>query len=300
MRNDLCTSDNKSLPDFCYLTVSRNVPIDKWPTAIDNEKTMTDWHLGTMGFGYKEWVGAFYPAGMPPRSFLAHYSQFFNAVEIDSTFYGVPGAEQVQRWTAVTPPDFSFCVKTPRTITHELRLVNASEPMQAFLEIVGHLGEKLRVVLIQFPPDLDYGYFNLLRQFLRTLPAKFRYAVEFRHRSWDTPGTAVLLREHNVAWVTADYIHMPRRVRRTTDFLYLRFIGPHGQFATKDKELVDKTAVLHAWYRQLSSELDKVDDVFGFFNNDYSGFSPKTCNRFKEIVGVGGDEIRPLQQGRLF
>ncbi len=261
---------------------------------------MNNWYLGTMGFGYKEWVGAFYPAGMQPRSFLAHYSQFFNAVEIDSTFYGVPGVEQVQRWTAVTPPDFTFCVKTPRHITHELRLIEAIEPMHAFLETISHLEDKLRVVLIQFPPDFEYAYFNIVRNFLKELPPQFRYAVEFRHRSWDTPGTAVLLRDYNTAWVSADYIHLARKVRRTTDFIYLRFIGPHGQFATKDKELVDKTAVLQTWYQHLQPHLDRVEAVYGFFNNDYSGFSPKTCNRFKEIVGVGGDEIRQLQQGRLF
>jgi uncharacterized protein YecE (DUF72 family) len=221
-------------------------------------------------------------------------------VEIDSTFYGVPGEEQVKRWTAVTPPNFTFCVKTPRHITHELRLVEAVEPILAFLEVISLLGDKLGVVLIQLPPDLDYGYFNLLRQLLTALPAQYRYAVEFRHRSWNTPGTAELLREHNIAWVIADYIHMPKQIKRTTDFLYLRFIGPHGQFATKDRELVNKTAVLQTWYQHLQPELDKVEHVYGFFNNDYSGFSPRTCNRFKEIVGLGGGEIRPLQQGRLF
>lgn len=261
---------------------------------------MVRWHLGTMGFGYKEWVGAFYPAGMPPRSFLAHYSQLFDAVEIDSTFYGVPGEAQVKRWTAVTPLDFTFCVKTPRQITHELCLVNAVEPMLAFLEVIALLGEKLRVVLIQLPPDFTYPQFNTLRTFLMALPPRFRYAVEFRHRSWGTLGTAVLLHEHNIGWVSADYIHMPKQVKRTTDFIYLRFIGPHGQFATKDKELVDKTAVLRQWYQHLQPELDKVGNVYGFFNNDYSGFSPQTCRRFKEIVGIGGGEIRPLQQGRLF
>jgi uncharacterized protein YecE (DUF72 family) len=156
------------------------------------------------------------------------------------------------------------------------------------------------VVLIQFPPDFEYAYFNIVRNFLKELPTQFRYAMEFRHRSWDTPGTAVLLRDQNVAWVSADYVHMKRQVKRTTDFIYLRFIGPHGQFATKDKELLDKTAVLQAWFQHLQPHLDRVESVYGFFNNDYSGFSPKTCNRFKEIVGVGGDEIRPLQQGRLF
>jgi uncharacterized protein YecE (DUF72 family) len=89
-------------------------------------------------------------------------------------------------------------------------------------------------------------------------------------------------------------------VRQTADFLYLRFIGPHGQFATKDKELVDKTADLQHWHAQIQSYLDQINTVYGFFNNDYSGHSPATCNRFKKIAGQETKEIRVLQQGRLF
>lgn len=261
---------------------------------------MVNWHLGTMGFSYKEWQGAFYPAGMPPRSFLAHYSQLFNAVEMDSTFYGPPTAAQVERWAAVTPPEFTICPKTPRTITHDLRLVDASEPMAGFLERMRRLGEKLGVVLLQFPPDFTYTQFNTLMTFLKALPSDLRFAVEFRHRSWDTLGTLTLLQRHGICLAAADYIYMPRQVQRTADFLYLRFIGPHGQFKTKDREMLDKTAELQQWQQRLQPHLDRVTDVYGFFNNDYAGFSPATCNRFKQIIGLDVGEIRPFQQGRLF
>ncbi|MCA9947889.1 MAG: DUF72 domain-containing protein, partial [Anaerolineales bacterium] len=122
----------------------------------------------------------------------------------------------------------------------------------------------------------------------------------FRHESWVRPEVAELLRPFNICLTATDYIHLPKTITPTANFLYLRFIGPHGQYATKDKELVDKTADLQAWYAQIEPLLPQFENIFGFFNNDYSGFSPKTCNRFKEIVGVEGKEIRPLQQGRLF
>lgn len=262
----------------------------------------TKWHLGTMGFGYKEWQGVFYPDGLAARNYLAYYGERFGAVEIDSTFYGTPAPETVTRWTAVTPPHFTFCTKTPRTISHDHRLLpDAYGQMDHFLATMRGLADKLGAVLIQLPPDFTTQEQPVLAQFLERLPADLRFAVEFRHRSWEetAESTADLLQTHRICWATADYIHLSHTIRPTTDFLYLRFIGPHGQFSSKDRELVDKTAVLEAWWQQMQTHLPLMAHVYGFFNNDYAGYSPATCNRFKRIVGLGVEEIRPLQQGRL-
>jgi uncharacterized protein YecE (DUF72 family) len=99
----------------------------------------------------------------------------------------------------------------------------------------------------------------------------------------------------------ADYIHLPPRIiARTADFLYLRFIGPHGQFPSKDREVVDKTAVLHHWRDDIQPHLEAVNAVYAYFNNDYAGYSPATANKFKQVMGLTTEEIRPYQQGRLF
>lgn len=268
------------------------------------------YHIGTMGFAYEQWRnGVFYPAGMSQRQYLGYYSQRFNAVEMDSIFYGIPKPETIRRWTAVTEPPFTICPKTPRAITHDLRLSHSVEPMLAFLEVMRLLGDKLGPILIQFPPDFTNGALSRLADFLAALPTELRYAVEFRHRSWDTSATAQLLTTHNIAWVMADYIYMPQHLTyRTADFLYLRFLGRHGQYAMKDHEIVDKTAVLQQWHQQIeehegeitATSTSSVQSVYAFFNNDYSGYSPATANKFKQIIGLPPSEIRPYQQGRLF
>ncbi len=260
------------------------------------------YHVGTMGFAYEQWRnGVFYPAGMNQRQFLAYYSQRFNAVEMDSTFYAVPQPQTVTRWQTMTDSPFTICPKTPRDITHELRLGHSVEPMLAFLEVMRLLGDKLGPVLIQFPPDFTIGALPRLAEFLTALPTDLRYAVEFRHTSWDTPETVQLLAAHHVAWAMADYIHMPQHImQRTADFLDLRFIGRHGQFPAKEREMVDKTAVLQQWHAQIQEHEGEITAVYAFFNNDYAGFSPATCNKFKQIVGLASEEIRPYQQGRLF
>ena len=260
----------------------------------------TTWHLGTMGFGYKQWLGPFYPAGMAPKNFLAYYSTLFDAVEIDSTFYGTPRPESVLRWRQATPERFTFCLKTPKAITHEARLSDGVEAMQAFVETAVLLQEKLGCILLQFGPAFTYAQVEEVRLFLPQLPQTARYAVEFRHASWLRPEVVNLLRPYNICLTATDYVHLPKTITPTADFLYLRFIGPHGQYATKDREMVDKTADLQGWYERMRPLLPQFKHVFGFFNNDYSGFSPKTCNRFKKIVGLAAAEIRPLQQGRLF
>jgi uncharacterized protein YecE (DUF72 family) len=260
---------------------------------------MANWHVGTMGFSYKNWLGPFYPPGMPARNFLGHYSQHFNSLEVDTTFYGIPKIEQIERWTAVTPPHFTFCPKTPKAITHELGLTAGLGMMQQFLEVMAYFGDKLGVIVIQFGPDFTAVAHNTLDQFLSQLPHDRRFAVEFRHRSWERPETNELLARYNICRVAADYIHMPKNIQRTADFLYLRFLGRHGQFPTKDKEQLDKTADLQQWLAQIQPHLPQVTDVYAFTNDDYAGFAPATSNRLKQMVGLEVEEVRPLVQARL-
>lgn len=260
----------------------------------------TKWYLGTMGFSYKAWLGPFYPAGMASRQYLPYYAEHFNALEMDSTFYGTPAVDTVQRWAEITPDDFAICPKTPRAITHDLFLRRATAMTQEFLAAVRLLGDKLGPILLQLPPSFTYTERESLATYLAALPNDRRFAVEFRHRSWDRPDTADLLRAHNICWVAADYIHLPKKIVPTTDFLYIRFLGKHGQFAVKDREQVDRTTDLQQWQQAIEPHLATVNRVYAFFNDDFAGHAPASVNRFKRLLGLELREIRPMQQGRLF
>ncbi|MFN2188512.1 MAG: DUF72 domain-containing protein, partial [Candidatus Promineifilaceae bacterium] len=232
---------------------------------------MVSWHLGTMGFGFKDWNGVFYPEGVSSRDYLVHYSKIFDSVELDSTFYGTPKPEYVERWAAVTPDNFKFCVKVPREITHDLRLEGAEDKMLHFIETMAILGEKLGVILIQLPPDYTFNQIHSLAVFLRQLPRDHRFAVEFRHRSWVNTATGQLLQNNHVCWAAADYIHMPKRLTPTTDILYIRWIGRHGRFDSHDVELDSRLPDLEKWLEEILENLNGVISVYGFFNNDYTG-----------------------------
>ncbi|MEZ4515861.1 MAG: DUF72 domain-containing protein [Chloroflexota bacterium] len=261
---------------------------------------MTDWHVGTMGFGYKQWRSVLYPADLPERQQLAYYAGLFNGLEMDSTFYGIPMIQTVERWRQSTPVGFEICPKVPREITHELRLKSADALLAAFLNAMRLLEERLGAIVIQLSPDFSIGEIDGLRGFLALLPEDLRFAVEFRHRSWVSQETVDLLAEHRVCWVAADYIHLPKTFWPTTDFVYLRFLGRHGRYAFKNQEMENKTADLENWLDQVRPHLVHMTAGYAFFNNDYAGYSPATANRFNRLVGLPVADIHLPQQSSLF
>ena len=257
------------------------------------------WYIGTMGFGYRPWQGTFYPDKLPKAQQLPYYASRFNALEMDSTFYGVPRIETVERWRALTPAGFRFCPKAPREITHDLRLAAAVEPiLGTFLEAMRRLGDRLGPIVFQFPPDFTVEERDALAGFLPLLPRDFRFAVELRHRSWWSDATADLFRAHDVCWIAADYIYLPKEIRRTTDFLYVRLLGRHGQFVTKTHEVLNKTEALQNWREQIEAHAAAAPEVYAFFNDDYAGHAPATANRLRAMLGMPVEE-GPPQQGRL-
>ena len=48
--------------------------------------------IGTSGYSYDDWRGVFYPENLPKGKMLDYYSEYFNCVEINSTYYVIPHA----------------------------------------------------------------------------------------------------------------------------------------------------------------------------------------------------------------
>lgn len=261
---------------------------------------MSEWHLGTIGYSYREWSGGFYPPGMQPRDYLAHYSRVINSVEVDTTFHSLPRGDLVQTWKAIVPPGFKFSFKTPQVITHEMKLHNVEGLMTEFLDTIHPLAESLGPVLVQLPPSFRVDQFNFLHDFLDHLPSIYRYAVELRHASWYNNQTAQLLSNYHVCWVAIDFPNIPRQIVPTTDFLYVRWIGINGMYQHHSFERATKLDQLSWWLQEINETSHLVSDFFGYFNNDYTGFAAGTCKRFMLMAGVSKDENDLPYQERLF
>ena len=112
-------------------------------------------HVGTSGYGYKEWKGIFYPEKISPKEMLRFYGERFNAVEINYTFYHMPTERILAPWAEQVPDDFVFALKAPRVITHLKRLKDVGEEADYFFRTLSVLGKKLGAVLFQFPSVLS-------------------------------------------------------------------------------------------------------------------------------------------------
>lgn len=261
-------------------------------------RTTPELYIGTMGWTYKDWLGVFYPPDADQKDYLHHYAQIFNALEIDSTFYFIPKPAVVSSWYAKTPPDFKFTAKFPRAITHEKGLADADEEAAAFLKSMSLLGRKLGALLVQLPPGFRYnrGTFDRVSRFFAGLPvSEFRFAVEFRHRSWIRSDVFDLLRERGIAWTIQDHpYYTPIHPELTTDFTYIRWMGDNEdpRISNVKQVVIDRTPDLLRWAEQLKRDiLPEIDTLFGFFNNHYAGHAPTNCNQMKRLLGL--DTVAP-------
>ncbi len=261
---------------------------------------MVDYYIGTMGFAYKDWAGVFYPMGLTARDYLSYYSGIFNAVEIDSTFYGTPRRETVARWRDSTPNGFKICVKVPRVITHVAGLVNVNLEITEFIDHLLPLGEKLGVILVQLPPSFAVSNLNQIKSFLENLPANLQFAVEFRHSSWYTQQTAEILAKHDICWVATEFHRVPKEVELTSDLIFIRLIGRHGRFRSHDLEQIDVTQQLDRWWQWIRSLSDALQAVYIFLNDDFSGHAPASANRLKKMIGLPIEGSDLPKQMKLF
>ena len=128
--------------------------------------------VGTSGWSYPSWRPGFYPEGLQPVEFLGFYARRFDTVELNSTGYRLPSADQFRRWADAVPDGFEFSVKLPL-----VRL----DRVTSFLERVLALGDRLGPVRIVYEGPRDNGTLSFVQG---SLPEEVRVAWDFRDESW--------------------------------------------------------------------------------------------------------------------
>jgi uncharacterized protein YecE (DUF72 family) len=132
-----------------------------------------DVRAGTSGWSYPSWRPGFYPADSDPKAFLGLYAERFRTVELNTTGYRIPAAEQFRRWAEQVPAGFEFAVKLPGERTRQLG---------SFQESVAALGATLGPVRVTLKSVRDDGMLELL---LGSLDPALRLAFDLQHESWD-------------------------------------------------------------------------------------------------------------------
>jgi uncharacterized protein YecE (DUF72 family) len=264
-------------------------------------------YIGTSGWSYPKgegtWKGFFYPAGRINE--LEYYSQFFNTVEVNSSFYRPPDPGIVYNWVKRVPAGFLFAVKLWQKFTHPAMFKEATgevavisqQDVDTFCRSLEPLVKagKLGALLAQFPPSFkndNYGQ-QIIGALGRTF-GQYPLAVELRHRSWsDDPRTAQILRENNIAWVQIDEPKFASSVAAdvplTADIAYFRFHGRNARdWWTGDNETryrylysPDEIAGLAA---RVKAAAARTKMLFAFFNNHWQAYAPKNAGDLKAAL----------------
>jgi len=251
-------------------------------------------HIGTSGWsypsGYGKWNGIFYPRRWSGDE-LAYYAERFPAVEVNSSFYRLPGVPTVRSWIERTPAGFRFTVKLYRKFTHpefyareegqSPEITDADmAAMRGALDVLAE-HDRLGALLVQYP-DFFFRNEENLAALARTL-GRFReypLAVELRNQSWQHAEAREVLATYGAAVARIDEPFFNNLEMESPPEEPLRYWRFHGRNAGEWRR---RGAGAHRYdYLYTPDEVDELADLiarhihpdrptFIFFNNHPGG-----------------------------
>jgi uncharacterized protein YecE (DUF72 family) len=273
--------------------------------------------VGCSGWSYDDWVGRFYPMELAKKKgeWFSYYANYFQTVEINSTFYRPPGELQVQSWIkkAKDLKGFEYSIKVPQLVTHkalaEDNLEKAIFWATSFEKTcVRPLAEADLVggVLLQLSPyfkNEGSALANLKGVLDAVSHKEYNYAVEFRHSTWldesrkeiDT-ATMEALRVRNVANVLIDGPGLHVGTEQTADHAYLRFHGRNYDIWYKGEKEADhrldrydylyKKEQLETWVPLIKEAELKEAKVRIYFNNHARSKSVRNAFLLMDMLSI--------------
>jgi uncharacterized protein YecE (DUF72 family) len=247
--------------------------------------------VGTSSWADPGFVEEWYPEGMPQKELLPYYAQHFDAVEVNTTYYGVPSRTVVRRWAQATPDDFTFDIKLHQAMSRHSAEVGTlpkalrdrvdttprgrvrpspeldRDLARRYLRAVQPLVDagKFSSFLLQLSPAFKPGAKDLdeLEELLAAL-APHPVAIEFRHRAWlardRRERTLDWLADHDAAFVAVDApqgkpptMLPPLDAVTRPDLAYLRAHGRNARGWIKGRSVAERFA-----YRYDDAELEEI------------------------------------------
>ncbi len=193
-------------------------------------------YIGTSGYSYPAWKKVFYPDKMPSSQWLSYFSEQFNTLELNSSFYNFPRVATLKKMHDATNPYFLFSIKMNRLVTHYQRLKNSKEKVDEFIQTAEEgFGEKLGCILFQLPPSFKFTEENL-ENLLECVPHEKRCVIEFRNISWWENEVFEALKKHKLTFCNVSFPGLPEEIHMTTDLFYLRMHGVPELFKSRYSE----------------------------------------------------------------
>ena len=267
--------------------------------------------VGCTGWGTKEWKGSYYPTKTKAADFLKEYGQQFNTIELNSTHYGTPKIETLQKWYDETPDDFMFCPKIHKAISHRKTLGTDSDIIENTMNALSTFRHKLGPSFMQLPPYFGSDRFDTLEHFFDAFPSEFDLSIELRHPSWFEDEYIMdelqdLTISHNIGLLLTDVagrrdvLHM----RVCGDYIMVRFVGNASdtEIHPTDYQRIDD------WVERIQYYVDQgIRKIYFFPHEPNNILAPELgeyiCTRIIENTTIqtrGPKRIETGQQLNLF
>lgn len=258
-----------------------------------------EFYVGTGGYTNDDWLGLLYPEGTKSSDYLNIYAQHFNAVELNSSFYNIPGIKAFSGMVRKSERKVRFAVKLHQSMTHSRdadgemykRLLESVEPLRD----AGMLGP----FLAQFPYSFHRTPEN--RMYLKALVEHFkgeRLAVEFRNHAWHVSEVWEACRELGLVAVSVDYPQvsgMPApELLITSEVAYIRLHGRNeekwygGKNASERHDYLYTPDELKAWVLWINEQRDALTQVYVLFLNTTKGHALKNLAMLKDLFDEMG------------
>lgn len=257
---------------------------------------MSSIRVGCAGYSYNDWVGPFYPEGLPKKQRLERYAQTFAFVELDFSYYAMPKRGHLRSLHDSVPGEFRFAIKAHGTLTHDRR-PGWEERATEFSEAITGLGEKLAGVLLQFPYSFHYTEAN--RRYLAELAQALagpELFVEFRNSEWERKRVVDGMRSRELNRVLVDTPELPGLPDRLrgdeqlpTNRAYLRL---HGRNAETWWSGTNLTRYAYDYSdRELEVVAQKLSsltapEIFVIFNNHANARAPLNALELLKFIEV--------------
>ncbi len=242
--------------------------------------------VGPAGWSYTDWEGIVYPHHKP-RGFheAAYLAQFFDTIEINTSFYSPPRAEVVRAWAAriAFNPNFKFSAKLWKRFTHE-RDANLKDERMFKEGLAPLVSEgRLGALLLQFPWSFrntleNHEYLSgLIMQFM-----EYPLVLEVRHSSWNKPEVFEWLAGLGVGFCNIDQPVIGQSIapsaRATAPVGYVRLHGRNYEHWFTSSEHPEERynylysqAELEPWAARIQSIAQHTEVTFVITNNHFQG-----------------------------
>jgi uncharacterized protein YecE (DUF72 family) len=256
--------------------------------------------VGPAGWSYDDWRGIVYPA-RPGSKFdpLAYLADYFDTIEINSTFYHPPTEKTAKAWVRRIANNslFRFTAKLYQRFTHERGQAGAEDEaaVRTGLDPIAEAG-KLGALLLQFP--WSFRNTEESREYLANLIDRFSdypMVVELRHESWNRPAVYQSLERRGVGFCNIDQPLFKSSIRpsaRTTSMVgYVRLHGRNYQnWFSESASVADRYDYLYSpdeldpWIDKIKTVGEDSKETYVITNNHYRGKAVVNALEIKAVL----------------